>query len=93
MATDRVVVKDNWVDAVNDQISEFTATCVGWFILGGMIVTGAGMATGYMSTPKGQDPAPVMMERVAEYHQATWAWTFEAVGATWEAIQDARPEA
>ena len=93
MATDRVVVKDNWVDAVNDQISEFTATCVGWFVLGGMIVTGAGMAAGYMSTPQGQDPAPVMMERVAEYHQATWAWTFEAVGATWEAIQDARPEA
>ena len=93
MATERVVVKDNWVDAVNDQISEFTATCVAWFVVGGMAVTGAGMASGYLSTPKGQDPAPLMMERVTDYHQATWSWTFDAVGSIIKAVEDQRPEA
>ena len=92
MATERVIVKDNWVDALEDQISEGLSTALGLFILGGMAVTGLGMASGYMQTPKGQDPAPLMVEQTKAVHKATWAFIFEATEATWDAIQDARPE-
>jgi hypothetical protein len=90
---DRVVVKDNWVDATTDQISQFGWTIVGWFVLGGMATTGIGMASGYMATPQGQDPAPQMMEHTAEAHRATWSFIVSTVDSTWQAIQDARPEA
>ena len=93
MANERVIVKDNWVDALNDQISEGVATIFGWFVLGGVAVTGLGMVSGYMETPKGQDPAPLMMEHTMTAHQATWGFIFETTEATWNAIQDARPEA
>ena len=90
--TDRVVVKDNWVDAVNDQVSEFFGTCMGFVLLGGLAVTGCGMASGYMSTPKGQDPAPLMVQHTVEAHRVTIAAGITFVETTWNWIQDQRPE-
>ena len=90
---DRVVVKDNWIDATTDKISEFGWSCVGWFVLGGMAVTGVGAVSGYMSTPQGQDPVPLVMEHTTEAHAVTWEFIGTTIESTWNAIQDARPEA
>ena len=91
--TERVVVKNNWVDSMNDQISEFFGTCAGYFVLGGVLVTGWGCLAGFTETPKGQDPAPQMVEQTIKAHTETWKAIGGAIGYTIEAIQDTRPEA
>ena len=72
MTTQHVVAHDNWVDSVNDQISQGFWNLVGGFVWCGVLVTGVGAFSGYVSTPQGQEVAPLMVEHAVAANVNTW---------------------
>ena len=91
--TDRLVTKNSWEEAVGDSMSEFFWSCVGCFVLGGFLVSGAGAFMGYVNTPQGEEPASNMMSTAVEYNKNVWNAVFFTVRAAGSAIHEMRPPA
>ena len=89
--TQHVVAHSNWVDSVNDQISQGFWNLVGGFICCGALVTGAGALSGYMATPQGEPVAPLMVEHATAANVNTWKAAAALVQGVGELIESSRP--
>lgn len=89
----RTVVKNDWVSAVDDELSECFWGIIGAFLLGGVGVSALGAAYGYLNTPQNQDPAPMAMKYAIEVHGHVWNFVGEQLKEFGTYINDARPPA
>lgn len=89
--TERTVIKNNWVGALNDSISEALATACGYFIIGGVIVTGAGAFYGYTQAPQGEDVSPYVSHYAIQANVQTWDAVKFGVVSLIDTIESQRP--
>ena len=87
----RTIVKENWEEALMDELSEGFWTLWGYFVLGGILVTIAGASVGYVSTPKGEEPLKNMAGTAAAYHGNVWKGAAWALTETGKFIYEMRP--
>jgi hypothetical protein len=87
----RTVVKDGWVGATTDELSEMFWGLLVLIGVGAAITSGIGALIGYASTPKGRDPTPLALQYSIEAHKNVWKSVGAVVFSVYQAVEDSRP--
>ena len=88
--TQNVRAYAGWREEAQDSWDHFVTGCQAWFIIGGLIVSGAATVSAYTDTPKGMDIVGPILERNVEYHAKTWGFIGSGVVSIIEGVVDAQ---
>ena len=88
--TQNVRAYAGWREEAQDSWDHFVTGCQAWFVIGGLIVSGAATLNAYTDTPKGMDVVGPIIQRNVEYHGQMWRFIGEGVVSIVEGVVDAQ---